>query len=92
MNKLCGGRKGEGEEAMNRFFVFRVLKGRDDRDFAFRGRGPTDEELLGRALSAMSRLGENERMLSDPTWFRRSEDHERAIMELPGEYVHTNRG
>ena len=44
----------------------------------------TDEELLGRALSAMSRLGENERMLSDPTWFRRSEDHERAIMELPG--------
>ncbi|PWA60600.1 hypothetical protein CTI12_AA377690 [Artemisia annua] len=52
----------------------------------------TDEELLGRALSAMSRLGENERMLSDPTWFRRSEDHERAIMELPGEYVHTNRG
>lgn len=37
----------------------------------------------GRALSAMSRFGENARMLSDPTWFRRAEHHQRAIMELP---------
>ncbi|CAI9265027.1 unnamed protein product [Lactuca saligna] len=37
----------------------------------------------GRALSAMSRFGENARMLSDPTWFRRVEHHQRAIMELP---------
>ncbi|GJS67759.1 peroxisome biogenesis protein 16-like protein isoform X1 [Tanacetum coccineum] len=39
----------------------------------------------GRALSAMSRFGENARMLSDPTWFRRAEHHQRAIMELPVE-------
>lgn len=38
----------------------------------------------GRALSAMSRFGENARILSDPTWFRRAEHHQRAIMELPG--------
>ncbi|XP_071717774.1 peroxisome biogenesis protein 16 isoform X2 [Rutidosis leptorrhynchoides] len=37
----------------------------------------------GRALSAMSRFGENARILSDPTWFRRAEHHQRAIMELP---------
>ncbi|KAL4562748.1 hypothetical protein LXL04_026778 [Taraxacum kok-saghyz] len=37
----------------------------------------------GRALSAMSRFGENARMVSDPTWFRRVEHHQRAIMELP---------
>ncbi|XP_076948699.1 peroxisome biogenesis protein 16-like isoform X1 [Bidens hawaiensis] len=37
----------------------------------------------GRALSAMSRFGENARMISDPTWFRRAEHHQRAIMPLP---------
>lgn len=37
----------------------------------------------GRALSAMSRFGENARMLSDPTWFRRVEHHQRAVMDLP---------
>lgn len=37
----------------------------------------------GRALSAMSRFGENARMLSNPTWFHRAEHHQRAIMELP---------
>ncbi|KAI3800490.1 hypothetical protein L1987_28581 [Smallanthus sonchifolius] len=37
----------------------------------------------GRALSAMSRFGENARMISDPTWFRRAEHHQRAIMQLP---------
>ncbi|KVH89152.1 Peroxisome membrane protein, Pex16 [Cynara cardunculus var. scolymus] len=37
----------------------------------------------GRALSAMSRFGENARVLSDPTWFRRVEHHQRAIMEPP---------
>lgn len=37
----------------------------------------------GRALSAMSRFGENARMISDPAWFRRVEHHQRAIMELP---------
>nr|XP_043620852.1 peroxisome biogenesis protein 16 isoform X2 [Erigeron canadensis] len=37
----------------------------------------------GRALSAMNSFGENARKLSDPTWFRRAEHHQRAIMELP---------
>ncbi|KAJ9539468.1 hypothetical protein OSB04_032201 [Centaurea solstitialis] len=37
----------------------------------------------GRALSAMSRFGENARVISDPTYFRRVEHHQRAIMEVP---------
>ncbi|KAJ0928431.1 putative peroxisome membrane protein, Pex16 [Helianthus annuus] len=37
----------------------------------------------GRALAAMSRFGENARMISDPTWFHRAEHHQRAITQLP---------
>ncbi|MFS7929786.1 hypothetical protein Hanom_Chr04g00336541 [Helianthus anomalus] len=42
----------------------------------------------GRALAAMtmSRFGENARMSSDPTWFHRAEHHQRAIMQLPGNF------
>lgn len=40
----------------------------------------------GRALNAMSRFGENARMIADPTWFRRAEHHQRAIMQLPGNF------
>ncbi|XP_052170507.1 peroxisome biogenesis protein 16 isoform X2 [Diospyros lotus] len=38
--------------------------------------------LEGRALSALSRFGENARMASDPTWFHRVQQHH-AIMEPP---------
>ncbi|GKD65532.1 hypothetical protein Tco_1307640 [Tanacetum coccineum] len=39
------------------------------------------------AFTEATKFGENARMLSDPTWFRRAEHHQRAIMELPGSNV-----
>lgn len=44
--------------------------------------GQTQWDLEGRALSALSRFGENARMLSEPTWVRRVQ-HQQAIMEPP---------
>lgn len=38
--------------------------------------------LEGRALSALSRFGENARMVSEPVWLRRVQ-HQHAIMEPP---------
>ncbi|XP_071736417.1 peroxisome biogenesis protein 16-like [Rutidosis leptorrhynchoides] len=37
----------------------------------------------GRALTAMSRFGENARILSNPMWFLGPEHHQRAMIELP---------
>eukprot|EP00258_Populus_trichocarpa_P034510 XP_024450529.1 peroxisome biogenesis protein 16 isoform X2 [Populus trichocarpa] len=42
--------------------------------------------LEGRALSALSRFGENARMSSDPVWLRRAE-HQQAIMEPPSSAI-----
>lgn len=39
--------------------------------------------LEGRALSALSRFGENARRVSEPAWLRRVQ-HQQAIMEPPG--------
>lgn len=39
--------------------------------------------LEGRALSALSRFGENARVVSDPTWLTRVR-HQRGIMKPPG--------
>lgn len=44
--------------------------------------GQTPWNLEGRAMSALSRFGENARRSSDPTWLRRVQ-HQHAIMEPP---------
>ncbi|XP_057998353.1 peroxisome biogenesis protein 16 isoform X3 [Hevea brasiliensis] len=48
------------------------------------GRNPWNPE--GRALSALSRFGQNARMVSDPVWLRRVQ-HQHAIMEPPSPMV-----
>lgn len=42
--------------------------------------------LEGRALSALSRFGENARMISEPVWLRRVQ-HQHALMEPPAPVV-----
>ncbi|GJY87290.1 peroxisome biogenesis protein 16-like protein isoform X1 [Tanacetum coccineum] len=42
-------------------------------------------------LQGVETFGENARMLSDPTWFRRAEHHQHAIMELPGSNVNRSK-
>ncbi|CAK7347983.1 unnamed protein product [Dovyalis caffra] len=59
----------------------------NDRVFPKRGphngsNGQSPWNLEGRALSALSRFGENARMGSDPVWLRRVQ-HQQAIMEPP---------
>ncbi|KAK7340160.1 hypothetical protein VNO77_20854 [Canavalia gladiata] len=44
--------------------------------------GPEPQNLEGRALSALSKFGENTRMVSKPVWLRRVQ-HQQAIMEPP---------
>uniref|UniRef100_A0A5B7A8A6 Peroxisomal membrane protein PEX16 n=1 Tax=Davidia involucrata TaxID=16924 RepID=A0A5B7A8A6_DAVIN len=46
----------------------------------YNGQNPWN--LEGKALSALSRFGENARIVSDPTWLRRVQ-HQHAIMEPP---------
>ncbi|KAJ0798510.1 putative peroxisome membrane protein, Pex16 [Helianthus annuus] len=42
--------------------------------------------LEGRALSALSRFGEDARMISNSTWVHSAEHHQRATVELPGNF------
>ncbi|KAL0428954.1 UNVERIFIED_CONTAM: Peroxisome biogenesis protein 16, partial [Sesamum radiatum] len=44
--------------------------------------GQTPWNLEGRALSALTRFGENARTVAEPTWLRRVQ-HQQAIMEPP---------
>lgn len=48
--------------------------------------GPNPWNLEGRALSALSRFGENARMISDPVWLRRVQ-HQHAIMQPPRKHL-----
>ena len=47
--------------------------------------GQNQWNLEGRALSALSRFGENARMVSDPTWLRRFQQQQ-AIVKPPSKY------
>lgn len=44
--------------------------------------GQNPRSLEGRAMSALTRFGENARMVSDPTWLRRFQQQQ-AIMVTP---------
>lgn len=48
--------------------------------------GQTPWNLEGRALSALSRFGENARTVSEPTWLRRVQ-HQQAVMEPPSNFL-----
>lgn len=47
--------------------------------------GQSQWNLEGRALSALSRFGENARMNTKPTWLQR-EEQKQAIMESPSNF------
>lgn len=53
---------------------------------SFGHNGQNGWNLEGRALSALSRFGENARMVSDPAWLRRVQQ-QNSIMESIGRHV-----
>lgn len=66
--------------SQHRIGGFTKAEGNNMPGFLQNGQNPWN--LEARALSALSKFGENATMVSDPTWLRRVQ-HQHAIMEPP---------
>lgn len=74
---------GENSNEDNESDTLKLQSGYENRAQNRQHLGQT--HLEGRALSALSRFGENARRVSEPAWLRRVQ-HQQAIMEPPGTY------